>query len=123
MLTFLHLHCREILQRIGADFRIGIRQSINSYEVRSGFFPVIAIRTDQTTIDSRSKLMVELREDILDQVTRLYFERRRLQLELRNDLSIEPPVKIEKQLRLAELTALIDSYTGGQFGKSVNTKK
>ncbi len=70
--------------------------------------------TDQTTIDSRSKLMVELREDVLDQVTRLYFERRRLQAELAAD-ALEPAVRFDKELRVEELTALLDAFTGGKF--------
>ena len=73
--------------------------------------------TDQTTIDSRSKLMVELREDVLDQVTRLYFERRRLQVELAAIDSPEPPVQFDKQLRIDELTALLDAFTGGEFSR------
>ena len=73
--------------------------------------------TDQTAIDSRSKLMVELREDVLDQVTRLYFERRRLQAELAAVDSSEPPVQFDKQLRIDELTALLDAFTGGEFSR------
>ncbi len=67
---------------------------------------------DQTSIDNRSKLMVQLRDDVLNEVTRLYFERRRLQI----DLIMSPPgdnkVLIEKDLRLQELTANIDALTG-----------
>jgi len=76
--------------------------------------------TDQTTIDSRSKLMVELREDILDEVTRLYFERRRLQNELVSYNAWEPQIKLDKDLRIAELTALIDALTGGEFSKRIH---
>ena len=73
---------------------------------------------DQTSIDSRSKLMVELRDDIVDQVTRLYFERRRVQIEL---LAIkeQEASQIDKQMRMAELTALIDGYTGGEFSQRI----
>jgi hypothetical protein len=38
--------------------------------------------SDQTSIDTRSKLMVELRDDIMNEVTRTYFERRRIQIKL-----------------------------------------
>ena len=75
---------------------------------------------DQTSIDSRSKLMVELREDVLDQVTRLYFERRRLQAELAGgDQSFEPQTQFDKQMRIEELTALIDGFTGGWFSRKI----
>ena len=80
---------------------------------------------DQTSIDSRSKLMVELREDILDQITRLYFERRRIQLELaelESNQSSESPgrrVELEKEMRIEELTALIDALTGGEFSRRI----
>ncbi|MFA5224412.1 MAG: hypothetical protein WC431_04550, partial [Candidatus Omnitrophota bacterium] len=43
---------------------------------------------DQTSIDVRSKLMVELRNDILDEVNKLYFERLRVKSEL-DSLPIE----------------------------------
>lgn len=68
---------------------------------------------DQTSIDSRSKLMVELREDVLDQITRLYFERRRVQMELGQGFDSE------KEMRVEELTALIDALTGGEFSRRI----
>jgi len=77
---------------------------------------------DQTSIDSRSKLMVELREDVLDQVTRLYFERRRLQTELMSAAETAGP-RFDKQMRVAELTALIDAFTGGEFSRYFNKVK
>jgi photosystem II stability/assembly factor-like uncharacterized protein len=77
---------------------------------------------DQTSIDSRSKLMVELRDDIINELTRLYFERRRLQVEM---VSLPPSAseKSEKELRIQELTALIDGLTGGYLSESLNKNK
>ena len=74
---------------------------------------------DQTSIDVRSRLMVQLRDDVLDEATRLYFERRRLQIAL----LLEPPKtlrdEIEKELRLQELTANIDALTGGYLSRTL----
>jgi len=72
---------------------------------------------DQTSIDTRSRLMVELRDDVLNEVTHLYYERRRLQVEMALSSTKEIPVQIEKQIRLEELTAGIDALTGGYFSK------
>lgn len=77
----------------------------------------------QRLIDSQVRLMVRLREDILDEVTRLYFERRRLQVEL----LLEPPrdlkEKLEKELRLQELTADIDAITGGYLSRRLRKRQ
>jgi len=79
--------------------------------------------SDQTSIDSRSKLMVELREDILDEVTRLYFERRRLQTELLISPPEEASERLDKTLRLEELTASIDALTGGYLTQQLENSK
>ena len=63
--------------------------------------------------------MVELREDIINQVTRLYFERRRLQIEMRASGPDAQPVWTY-ELRIAELTALLDGLTGGGFSRSID---
>lgn len=75
--------------------------------------------TDQTSIDVRSKLMVQLRDDILDEVTRNFFERRRLQVELLTDPPSDSRVQLDKELRLQELTAMLDGLTGGWFSKQL----
>ncbi len=76
---------------------------------------------DQTNIDVRSKLMVQLRDDILDEVTKLYFERIRVKMELDN-LTIEDRKKrFEKELRLQELAASLDALTGGYFSQKIKT--
>lgn len=73
----------------------------------------------QTSIDVRSKLMVELRDDILDQVNKLYFERLRIKSEL-NNLAIEDRNKrFDKQLKLEELTASLDALTSGYYSEQL----
>lgn len=74
---------------------------------------------DQTSIDVRSKLMVQLRDDLVTEVTRAYFERRRLQLLLLTQPPSDAQAALEKELRIAELTALIDGLTGGDFSTHV----
>ena len=76
---------------------------------------------DQTSIDVRSKLMVQLRDDILDEVTRTYFERRRLQIALLTQPLADQKQAIDKELRLQELTAMIDGLTGGYFSTHLGT--
>ena len=72
----------------------------------------------QTSIDVRSKLMVQLRDDIVDEITRTFFERRRLQIEL----IMSPPKDrkdfLQKHLRIQELTASLDGLTGGGFSEN-----
>ena len=63
--------------------------------------------------------MVELRDDILDQVNKLYFERLRAKSELDN-LAIEDKNKrFDKQLKLEELTASLDSLTAGYYSEQL----
>ncbi|MBD3425866.1 MAG: hypothetical protein GF409_01390 [Candidatus Omnitrophica bacterium] len=82
----------------------------------------------QTSIDVRSRLMVQLREDILEEVTRLYFERRKLLRELaKKQKEYENTPKIrknlsERSLRLEELTGYIDALTGGAFSESLKSE-
>ena len=61
--------------------------------------------------------MVQLRDDVLDEVTRLYFERRKLQIELLISTPEDFKARIEKELRLQELTANIDSLTGSYLSR------
>ena len=74
---------------------------------------------DQTSIDTRSKLMVQLRNDILAEVTRVYFERRKLQIELFSKKTFSQEEELEKKLRLMELTALLDRLTGSYFSSHI----
>jgi photosystem II stability/assembly factor-like uncharacterized protein len=80
----------------------------------------IVWNNDQTSIDSRSRLMVQLRDDVLNEVTRLYFERRRLQVEALLSGPQDIADKIENELRLQELTASIDAITGSYMLKRLN---
>ena len=74
-------------------------------------------------IDSNARLQVQLRDDILDEVTRLYYERRRLQVELILNPPQTPEEKLSKRLRLEELTANIDGLTGGYLSRQLKGEK
>lgn len=74
----------------------------------------------QTSIDSREKLMVELRDDILSEATRLYFERRRAQAEFILRPPTDPLERANQLLRIDELTSSLDALTGGYLTKELN---
>lgn len=69
----------------------------------------------EMAVARESVRIANLRDRVLDEVTRRYFERRRLQV----DLELSPPKdlgdRVKKELRLQELTADIDAVTGGWF--------
>ncbi|MDD5255355.1 MAG: hypothetical protein PHR11_04815 [Candidatus Omnitrophica bacterium] len=78
---------------------------------------------DQTSIDVRSRLMVELRQEILDEVTKVYFERLRTKMDI-DHLSIEERAKrMEKEIKIRELTAMLDALTGGFFSQNIHNEK
>jgi len=73
----------------------------------------------QKDIDVRSRLNTQLRIEILEEVHRLYFERKRLQKQLETlDEGTEEYEKV--RLRIAELTAALDGYTGDFFSRRLS---
>jgi len=76
---------------------------------------------DQTNIDVRSRLTTQLRNDILDDLRRVYYERKRLQFELVSAPPKDLKMRFEKELRIKELTQAIDDLTGNYL--SEHTKK
>lgn len=74
--------------------------------------------TDQISIDTRSRLLVKLRREILEEVTRVYFERQRLQAEFQANPTEDPILQKERRLRMEELAAQLDALTGGYFSQA-----
>jgi hypothetical protein len=77
----------------------------------------------QDDVDTRSRLNTQLRLDILDEVNRLYFERKRVKVELLNNPPKESIDKVKQMMYLEELTAALDAYTGGFFSRRVEELK
>lgn len=79
----------------------------------------LVMSSEQIRVINEASKANKLRENILDEVTRLYFDRRRLQVEA----LLSPPAslkdKIDLELRLQEMTANLDALTGGGFSASV----
>lgn len=59
-----------------------------------------------------------LQEGVLKEVTRLYFTRRRLQIDLILDPPADPATRMSKELRIAELTSTLDAMTGNLFSEA-----
>jgi len=77
----------------------------------------------QKDIDVRSRLMVQLRDDILDEVTHLYYERRRLQTEFLLFPPEDAKMRMDKKIRLQELTSNIDALTDGYLSRRSQAQK
>jgi photosystem II stability/assembly factor-like uncharacterized protein len=76
---------------------------------------------DQTNIDVRSKLTTQLRNDILDDLRRAYFERKRLQFELMQFGPQDMKARFDKELRIQELTQAIDDLTGNYLSEHMSS--
>ena len=72
---------------------------------------------ESVDVSRETRELIELRDDVLDEIHHLYFERRRVLLEL---LTLPPGQPLEAarlRLRADELVAGIDAWTGGWFGR------
>jgi hypothetical protein len=69
-------------------------------------------------VDTRARLDTQMRFDLLDEVARVYFERRRVEHELATP-SLSKEEAFQRNLRLDELTAALNGYTGGWFLRRV----
>lgn len=59
-----------------------------------------------------------LQEGVLKEVTRLYYTRRRLQIDLILEPPADPGTRMSKELRIAELTSTLDAMTGQLFSNA-----
>lgn len=60
-----------------------------------------------------------LQEGVLKEVTRLYYTRRRLQVDLILNPPRDPASELSKTLRIEELTATLDAMTGNLFARNI----
>jgi competence ComEA-like helix-hairpin-helix protein len=82
--------------------------------------PDLLFNRDMLAVADQSEDLHKLREDVLDKVTELYFERRRLQVEIELDPRARPEKQLERRLRLQELTAAIDALTDNYLSDHLN---
>jgi len=79
----------------------------------------IVMSSERIRVINESQDIVKLRDKILEDVTRLYFDRRRLQVENLLSPSGDLRAQLKNELRLQELTANIDALTGGRFSAAL----
>ncbi len=78
--------------------------------------------TDMLRVSSETEDQIEFRQEILEDITKLYFDRRRLQVEMLLNEGSSIHTIMKDTLKLEELTAAIDGLTGGYFVKELNGK-
>lgn len=78
---------------------------------------------DQVRISDEARDLVELRNDILEEVTQFYFQRRQLQIDLLLSPSEDLRERLRLELQLQEVTANIDYLTGGYLTQRLNDVK
>ncbi|MEC8278135.1 MAG: helix-hairpin-helix domain-containing protein [Myxococcota bacterium] len=79
----------------------------------------LVMSSEQIRVINEAQDVVKMREKLLDESTRLYFDRRRLQVEMQLNPPSSLREQIETELRLQEMTANLDALTGGQFSNSL----
>ncbi len=75
----------------------------------------LAYHPELIDVSKETRALIELRDDVLDEITQLYFERRRVLAEI--GASQDPATRARLRLRADELAAGIDAWTGGWFSQ------
>ena len=73
----------------------------------------VIFHPDRLDVSREARLVAQLRDDVLDELNQLYFERQRVLAELAAGPADAQPAEL--RLRAAELAAGIDAWTGGWF--------
>lgn len=74
--------------------------------------------SEEIDASREARELIKLRDDVLDEVTQLYFDRRRVLAELAAREGAPEEEQLPLRLRAAELAAGLDAWTGGWFGRA-----
>jgi hypothetical protein len=94
----------------------------NAWDVRGKAtwdLPRLVFNSEVLDVASLAGLM----QGVLKEATRLYYMRRRLQVDLILSPPSDPATLLSKQMRLDELTSLIDAITGGWFSQELTKRR
>ncbi|MBX2798103.1 MAG: helix-hairpin-helix domain-containing protein [Myxococcales bacterium] len=80
----------------------------------------LVMSSERIRVINEAQDIVKLRDKVLAEATRLYFERRRLQAERLLAPKADTLARVQEELRILELTANLDALTGGAFSGAVN---
>ena len=97
---------------IGRDESQG---DVYEYQV-SGTWSLSRLLFNPEVLDVSS--LAGLQEGVLKEVTRIYYTRRRLQIDLILKNPRDPATRLSKELRIEQLTATLDALTQNLFAKS-----
>jgi hypothetical protein len=80
----------------------------------------LVMSSERIRVISEVQDVVKLRDKVLTEVTGVYFERRRLQVDMLLSPKADVRGQVIDQLRMMELTANIDALTGGRFSAAAH---
>ena len=78
---------------------------------------------EQRDISKEARELVELRQDVLEQVTLYYFDRRSARIDMILNPPADPYSRVEMLLRIQQLNASLDTLTGGYFSRTIKEKE
>ncbi len=97
-------------------YQLRVRWSLQDY----------CFNSDMLRVSTETERQVRFRQRVIEDITRLYYDRRRLQVELALQPDVQTMAQVRRQLQLEELTAAIDGMTGGYFSdalKKIDTQR
>ena len=103
-----------LYRRDSADWRADVKAEWQLSE--------IVFSKDELLIARESFRQSVLREDIINQVTRKYFDRRRLQIEQKLVSLAAAENRLLKQIEITERTSELDGWTGGWFSEEIKRR-
>lgn len=75
----------------------------------------LVFHSDEVALLRQRRNELDARRELVRQVIHLYYERRRLQVER----DLEPDGKVARSVRIAEIGALLNAFTGGAFQRMI----
>jgi len=78
---------------------------------------------EQRDISKEARELVELRQDVLEQVTLYYFDRRSARIDMILNPPADPYSRVEMLLRIQQLNASLDTLTGGYFSRTIKERE
>jgi hypothetical protein len=83
----------------------------------------LIFNSDQLRVVSQMNSATKTRDSLLKNVTKVYYQRRKAQIDMLTNPPSDVASKLNAELKIQELTATLDSMTGGWFSEQIRANK